>query len=75
MSAWNDFVKKIFNEGRAKNGKSYSFKQALQDASERKSEMGKTASTEKAPKTKKSSTRKAKKGGKKTRKARKSKKH
>lgn len=39
-SAWNMFVKKIYHEGHSKN-KQYSFKQALQDASRRKSEMGK----------------------------------
>ena len=39
MSAWNDFVKKIYHEGHDKNP-NYSFKQALKDASKRKSEMG-----------------------------------
>lgn len=38
-SAWNMFVKKIYEEGKAKNPK-YEFKQALMDASKRKSEMG-----------------------------------
>lgn len=38
LSAWNIFVSKIYHEGLAKNSK-YSFKQALSDASERKSEM------------------------------------
>jgi hypothetical protein len=38
-NAWNMFVKKIWEEGRAKNPK-YEFKQALMDASARKSEMG-----------------------------------
>jgi hypothetical protein len=42
-TAWNMFVKKIFNEGRSKN-KAYSFKQALKDASRRKSEMGSSSS-------------------------------
>jgi len=37
-SQWNLFVKKIFHEGRNKN-KTYSFKQALKDASKRKGEM------------------------------------
>jgi hypothetical protein len=59
MSAWNDFVKKIYWEGKKKNA-NYEFKQALQDASKRKSEMGSTA---KGTKSKKSS-RKSKKGGK-----------
>jgi hypothetical protein len=35
---WNLFVQKIYNEGKAKNS-NYDFKQALSDASERKSEM------------------------------------
>jgi hypothetical protein len=39
LSSWNIFVKKIYQEGRAKN-KEYSFKQALSDASRRKGEMG-----------------------------------
>ena len=38
-SAWNMFVKKIYEEGKAKDSK-YEFKQALVDASKRKSEMG-----------------------------------
>ena len=38
-SAWNMFVKKIYEEGKAKDSK-YEFKQALMDASKRKSEMG-----------------------------------
>ena len=37
-SAWNMFVKKIYEEGKAKDS-SYEFKQALVDASKRKSEM------------------------------------
>lgn len=39
LSQWNLFVKKIYREGKAKNPK-YEFKQALEDASKRKSEMG-----------------------------------
>jgi hypothetical protein len=39
MSAWNMFVKKIYWEGKKKD-KNYEFKQALQDASRRKGEMG-----------------------------------
>jgi hypothetical protein len=39
LSAWNIFVKKIYKEGKAKNP-NYEFKQALEDASKRKSEMG-----------------------------------
>jgi hypothetical protein len=37
-SQWNLFVKKIYEEGKAKNN-NYSFKTALKDASRRKSEM------------------------------------
>lgn len=40
-SAWNMFVKKIYEEGKAKDS-NYEFKQALIDASKRKSEMGKS---------------------------------
>lgn len=39
-SAWNMFVKKIFEEGRKIHGKTYKFSQALKDASKRKAEMG-----------------------------------
>lgn len=65
MSVWNDFVKKIYNEGHSKNP-SYLFKHALQDASERKSEMGAsvsskvTSKSKKRPKSRKS--RKSRKG-------------
>ena len=38
LSAWNIFVKKVYAEGKAKNP-NYEFKQALEDASKRKSEM------------------------------------
>lgn len=37
-SAWNEFVSKIFKEGKQKNP-NYKFKDALKDASRRKSEM------------------------------------
>ena len=56
LSQWNIFVKKIYQEGHAKN-KDYSFKQALTDASKRKGEMGSSKPT--AMGTKK--TRKSKK--------------
>ena len=49
-SAWNMFVKKIYEEGHRKNS-DYSFKQALTDASKRKGEMG---SMKSATETKKS---------------------
>jgi len=57
MSAWNDFVKKIYWEGKKKNP-NYEFKNALKDASKRKSEMGSSSS---GPKSKKM-TRKSRKG-------------
>lgn len=38
LSNWNLFVKKIYNEGKISNS-NYDFKQALSDASKRKSEM------------------------------------
>jgi hypothetical protein len=59
MSAWNDFVKKIYHEGHNKN-KSYSFKQALKDASRRKGEMSNMPSS-KSKTQKKVSKRKQKK--------------
>ena len=49
MTAWNDFVKKIYHEGHNKNP-SYQFKQALKDASKRKSEMGSSGSSKKMSK-------------------------
>ena len=39
MSAWNDFVKKIYWENKKKN-KDFQFKDALKEASRRKGEMG-----------------------------------
>jgi hypothetical protein len=39
MSAWNDFVKKIYWENKKKN-KNFQFKDALKEASRRKGEMG-----------------------------------
>jgi hypothetical protein len=38
LSDWNIFVKKVYAEGKAKNS-DYEFKDALVDASKRKSEM------------------------------------
>jgi hypothetical protein len=46
-TAWNLFVKKIYHEGKAKN-KNYQFKDALKDASKRKSEMGSSSKTKKS---------------------------
>jgi hypothetical protein len=39
LSQWNLFVQKVYKEGKAKDS-NYEFKQALSDASKRKSEMG-----------------------------------
>jgi len=39
LSEWNKFVQKIYQEGKKSNPK-YQFKNALSDASARKSEMG-----------------------------------
>ena len=39
LSSWNLFVKKVYSQGKSSD-KNYSFKQALSDASRRKSEMG-----------------------------------
>jgi hypothetical protein len=61
MTAWNDFVKKIYHEGHDKD-KNYSFKQALQDASKRKGEMGSsTSSSASSSKMSKSKGKKSKK--------------
>lgn len=46
MSAWNDFVKKIYWENKKKN-KNYQFKEALKEASKRKGEMGKSSTKSK----------------------------
>jgi hypothetical protein len=62
LSSWNIFVKKIYQEGRAKNNE-YSFKQALSDASKRKGEMGSSKpvamGTKKMKKSKKSKSRRS----------------
>ena len=50
LSSWNLFVKKIYQEGKSKN-KNYEFKQALVDASKRKSEMGHASSSNKKSKS------------------------
>jgi hypothetical protein len=52
-SAWNMFVKKIYEEGHRKNS-NYSFKQALSDASKRKGEMGSMTSKKSRKMNKKS---------------------
>jgi hypothetical protein len=68
MSAWNDFVKKIYWEGKKKNA-TYKFKDALKDASRRKSEMGSGSSVSKKSARKMSRSR-GLAGGKKSRKRR-----
>jgi hypothetical protein len=50
MSAWTNFVKKVFMEGKKKNP-AFQFKDAMKEASKRKSEMGTT--TKKARTSKK----------------------
>ena len=60
-SEWNMFVKKIYEEGHAKDS-NYQFKQALKDASKRKSELGHSsaaAGVKKAKTAKKSKSRKS----------------
>ena len=79
MTAWHDFVKKIYHENHNKDS-NYSFKQAMQDASERKGEMNTSSSnpfpkrTKKMRKSKSSKSMKSRKS-KKSRKSRKSRKH
>jgi len=70
MTAWNDFVKKIYHEGHNKDS-NYSFKQALKDASARKSEMGKPSNNVKTE-TAMGVKSKSSKSSKKSRKSRKS---
>jgi hypothetical protein len=70
MSAWNDFVKKIYHEGHNKD-KNYSFRQALKDASARKSEMGTTAATAMGVKSKTSRKSRKSRKSKKSRKTKK----
>ena len=59
MSAWNDFVKKIYWENKKKN-KNFQFKDALREASRRKGEMG-SSSKGKSMKMDKSMKMKSKK--------------
>lgn len=72
-TAWNLFVKKIYHEGKAKN-KNYQFKDALKDASKRKSEMGSSSKGNKSQKNRSESKRRRHisiAGGRKSRKHRK----
>jgi len=59
LSDWNIFVKKIYAEGKAKDS-NYEFKQALEDASKRKSEMKHSSSASGVKKAK--TARKSRKG-------------
>jgi hypothetical protein len=52
MSAWTDFVSKVYKEGKRKN-KEYAFKDALKDASKRKHEMGSSSHSSKSKTSKK----------------------
>jgi hypothetical protein len=71
LTSWNLFVEKIYQEGKAKN-KNYEFKQALIDASKRKSEMGHSTTAHKKTKSyKKGGKSKSAMSGGKTRKHRK----
>jgi hypothetical protein len=71
MTAWNNFVKKIYHEGHSSD-KNYSFKQALKDASARKSEMDKPNL---AMGVKSKSTKKTSRKSRKSKKSRKTKKN
>ena len=64
MTAWNDFVKKIYHEGHDKDP-NYQFINALKDASKRKGEMGASTSAVTKGKTAKKSrkSRKSRKKG------------
>ena len=59
LSPWNKFVSKVYHEGKESDPE-YQFKDALKDASKRKSEMGSSASGVKSKKVGKKS-RKSKK--------------
>jgi hypothetical protein len=73
LSQWNLFVKKVYKDGKSKDS-NYAFKQALQDASKRKSEMASmksspaTTSSKKSRKSKTSRRTMSLAGGKRTRK-------
>jgi hypothetical protein len=56
MSAWTDFVSKVYKEGKRKN-KEYAFKDALKDASKRKHEMGSSSHSSKSKTSKKGGKR------------------
>jgi len=56
LTEWNKFVQKIYQEGK-KNNPKYQFKNALSDASARKSEMGSSGSNAAAGPVKRSNSR------------------
>jgi hypothetical protein len=60
LTPWNKFVSKVYHEGKESDPE-YEFKDALKDASERKSEMGPAASGVKNSKKSRKSMRKSKK--------------
>ena len=72
LSAWNIFVKKVYNENKHKPN--YKFKDALKEASKRKGEMGsksntvkrKSKSSSKKNKTAKNATKKRRRKNKKS---------
>ncbi len=66
-SQWNLFVKKIYKEGKAKNPE-YQFRQALVDASKRKSEMSSVSSSKSNNKSSKKRRTMSISGGKRKRK-------
>lgn len=70
LSEWNKFVKKVYEEGKAKDA-NYKFKQALVDASKRKSEMGHMSTAKNQSKKRKSRTAAASGGKRKSRRHRK----
>jgi hypothetical protein len=70
LSSWNLFVKKIYREGKAKDS-SYEFKQALADASKRKSEMKSVTSSTSNKKSRKTKKSRKSRNSRKTRKSRK----
>jgi hypothetical protein len=69
MTAWTDFVSKVFKEERAKNP-AFQFKDALKMASKRKSEMGSSSAAAAPSKSRKKrgKSKKSKKSGKSRRK-------
>lgn len=62
MSAWTDFVSKVYHENHKKNP-NYSFKDALKEASRRKGEMGSGVKSSGKKHTAKKHTRRHRKKG------------